>query len=570
MKFYYYSSGSFKLGSYIKNEYDTDNMKTKQSAYAPDGTLQSYTIFEYTTVDTTCSFTIYPETKTISSSGGTFSVSVAASVNTCGWTAISNALWIMITSGSNGSGNGTVSYSVAANTGTSTRTGTMTIAGRTFTVTQSGASAQHTLTVTKSGTGTVTSNPAGINCGTDCTETYNSSASVTLTAAPATGSTFAGWSGGGCSGTGTCTVTMDAAKTVTATFTQTPVSCTYSISPTSKAFTASGGTDSVSVTTQSNCNWTAKSNAAWIKITFGNSGVGNGAVNYSVSANPSARQRTGTMTIAGQTFTVTQEGKPIISASPMAVNFGPVRVGDTSTRIVTVKNTGGSDLEIYSINISGANASEFDKTTCSIITAGSSCDVTVTFRPTIPFGKKTAIMSISSNDPKKRTVNVKLMGNAPCLNIEGNWAYEIEGAISCTFRGRTVSEPFSDSGTVSIYQNGCNITIDDEIKGKVKQDKIAVSGILRETIDGVDINFKYAAKGIINDADTINWNGSGKITGIYEGIRFSCKETDTTVFTRVTSSESALIQTSTGARATEKSSLPFMNNVLKSFKEVLP
>lgn len=77
-----------------------------------------------------------------------------------------------------------------------------------------------TLTITKSGTGTgtVTSSPAGINCGAACSSSYNSGTSVTLTATPDAGSTFAGWSGGGCIGTGTCTVTMSAATTVTANF----------------------------------------------------------------------------------------------------------------------------------------------------------------------------------------------------------------------------------------------------------------------------------------------------------------------------------------------------------------
>ena len=76
------------------------------------------------------------------------------------------------------------------------------------------------LTVTKalSGNGTVTSSPTGINCGGDCTETYDSGTSVTLTAAADTDSVFGGWSGGGCKGTGTCTVTMNADTTVTATF----------------------------------------------------------------------------------------------------------------------------------------------------------------------------------------------------------------------------------------------------------------------------------------------------------------------------------------------------------------
>ena len=67
------------------------------------------------------------------------------------------------------------------------------------------------------GTGTVTSSPSGINCGTSCTANYASGASVTLTAAVASGSTFAGWSGS-CSGTGSCVLSMTASRSVTATF----------------------------------------------------------------------------------------------------------------------------------------------------------------------------------------------------------------------------------------------------------------------------------------------------------------------------------------------------------------
>ncbi|CAK0775093.1 conserved exported hypothetical protein [Gammaproteobacteria bacterium] len=76
------------------------------------------------------------------------------------------------------------------------------------------------LTVNRTGTGSgvVTSTPAGIDCGSDCTEDYAGGTSVTLTATPATGSTFAGWNGGGCSGSGVCILTMNAATTVTATF----------------------------------------------------------------------------------------------------------------------------------------------------------------------------------------------------------------------------------------------------------------------------------------------------------------------------------------------------------------
>ena len=81
-----------------------------------------------------------------------------------------------------------------------------------------------TLTVVKAGagSGTVTSSPAGISCGSDCTETYASGTAVTLSASPSSGSIFQGWSGGSCSGAGTCLFTINSAQTVTATFGSAP------------------------------------------------------------------------------------------------------------------------------------------------------------------------------------------------------------------------------------------------------------------------------------------------------------------------------------------------------------
>ncbi|HEX4423434.1 MAG TPA: hypothetical protein VH165_36245 [Kofleriaceae bacterium] len=81
---------------------------------------------------------------------------------------------------------------------------------------------QFTLTVTNTGSGggsgKVTSSPAGISCGATCSHTYNAGTVITLTASPTPGSKFTGWTGGGCSGTGTCKVTINAATAVTAKF----------------------------------------------------------------------------------------------------------------------------------------------------------------------------------------------------------------------------------------------------------------------------------------------------------------------------------------------------------------
>ncbi len=143
---------------------------------------------------------------------------------------------------------------------------------------------QFNLAVTKSGTGagTVTSSPAGINCGSNCSETLPSGTSVTLTAAPAADSTFTGWSGSGCSGTSTCTVVMSEARAVTAQFTKLP----SNVFPTPKVKVGASalvssvrvpgrGTLTQRVTRSSNlaavltvCKTSAKATkAGWVKLT---------------------------------------------------------------------------------------------------------------------------------------------------------------------------------------------------------------------------------------------------------------------------------------------------------------
>lgn len=74
-----------------------------------------------------------------------------------------------------------------------------------------------TVAVQGTGGGTVTSTPSGIACGSDCGQRYKKGTIVNLTASPADGSVFTGWSGA-CSGTGNCSVTMDRDRNVVATF----------------------------------------------------------------------------------------------------------------------------------------------------------------------------------------------------------------------------------------------------------------------------------------------------------------------------------------------------------------
>ena len=86
-----------------------------------------------------------------------------------------------------------------------------------------------------------------------------------------------------------------------------PEPCTWVVGPQTHQFAASGGNGSVTVSaSRSDCAWTSRSNDGWITITAGSSGTGNGTVLFNVAPNSSASTRTGTLTVANQTVTITQ------------------------------------------------------------------------------------------------------------------------------------------------------------------------------------------------------------------------------------------------------------------------
>ncbi len=96
-------------------------------------------------------------------------------------------------------------------------------------------------------------------------------------------------------------------------------SCSFALSATTASAAGSGGSGSVGVTAGAGCAWTASSNAAWLTISGGASGSGNGTVSYAVAVNPNCTGRSGSLTIAGKTFTVTQSaGTGVAALSPTA------------------------------------------------------------------------------------------------------------------------------------------------------------------------------------------------------------------------------------------------------------
>ncbi len=394
------TSGSSGSGNGTVTYSITSNSNTAQRTGTISIAGQTHTVVQSGT--TTCTFTIAPLNQSLSSSAGNGTVTITAA-NGCNWAATSNDSWITVTSGASGSGNGTLTYSVSANSNTAQRVGTITIAGQIHTVTQSGITAcSYTISPTAlsyssaGGLGTVT-----VSSGSGCTWTAVSNNSwITITS----GST------GTANGTVNYTVaantgTTQLTGTITAggqthTVTQSGITCTYTISPTALSFTSIAGTGTVNVTAATGCSWTAVSNDSWISVTSGSTGSGNGAVNYSVTANTGTGQRLGSISIGGQTHSVVQNGisacnytiTPLTQTYPSAGGNGTVTVASAngcswsaisndSWIFVSSGNTGsGNGTLTYSVAVSTSNLQRTGSITVagqihSITQAGVTCPV---------------------------------------------------------------------------------------------------------------------------------------------------------------------------------------------------
>jgi hypothetical protein len=264
-----------------------------------------------------CQFKLSSTHEAVDGSGGQRTVQVQTT-SQCTWAASAGVPWITIAGGRNGTGNGNVVFEVAPTTGPS-RAGTLSIAGQSVQVTQ------------------------GIGC------TYATGvASLSLTAAGGSGEvpvqtaaacpwvaeSHAGWitiaSGSNGSGPGVVRVlvppTEGPPRTGTITVAGVAVTITQSsgcgvtIQPASHAAPVSGGASTVTIRTGAGCPWSAASNAPWIAITSSASGAGDGQVQFAVTAN-TGPARSGSLTIGGQTVSVSQPTGCTFSVTPPAVDL---------------------------------------------------------------------------------------------------------------------------------------------------------------------------------------------------------------------------------------------------------
>jgi len=303
------------LNAYVTNEYAFTLSQVAVSNNTVMNTIQRVGVYPVAVATAPaaappqCTYSLSATSASFGAGGGTGSVNVTAPAG-CGWSANSNSGFVQISAGASGSGNGTVSYTVGANSGSSGLSGTLTIAGQTFAITVAGVNCIYSLSST-SVSFAYTGGPGSVNVTAPVGCAWSAVSN-------------AGWVSvtSGASGTGNGTVSFSAnpnnsanslsgtltiaGQTVTATEAGAP--CTSSLSATSGSFGSSGGSGSVGVTAPAGCAWTAVSNVAWTQVTAGANGSGNGTVTFSVNPNGGVNPISGTLNIAGHTYTVNEAG----------------------------------------------------------------------------------------------------------------------------------------------------------------------------------------------------------------------------------------------------------------------
>jgi len=242
--------------------------------------------------------------------GGTGTLSITTSRD-CEWSATAASGWIQLGDSTTGQGDATLSFTVARNTDPASRKGTITIGSQQIELIQDAAQCVITITPPSGvigagggpGTHTVTASSP------QCSWTARSEVDWMSIIEGAQGSgngqvRYQAQRNTGPARSGTLTIAGQAVVI------SQPGACTYTLQPASADIAESGGTGRVTVNTSAGCTWTAASTATWVAVTEA-SGTGTGAFAFSVPANAmGAPARSGSVTVADQTFRVNQAAGP--------------------------------------------------------------------------------------------------------------------------------------------------------------------------------------------------------------------------------------------------------------------
>jgi uncharacterized protein (TIGR03437 family) len=447
------------------------------------------------------SVTLNPTSASFPATGGTgtFTVSSAAS----NWIAQLSVSWIQITANPNGfPGTTTVSYSVAANPTPQARDGSIQVGAGAVSVHQAGLACTATInpttaTVAASGvTGsfTVTSLTPGCTLsalpsvpwitaftGSSNTITYNVSANATTL--PRTGAIAV------------------ADKTFTITQAGQTPACTFALSRDSAFYPAIGGNDTVGVTASAGCAWTAASNSDWLKI-ISAGGPGNGVVAYSVSANTTTASRSGALTIAGLTLSISQAAPDpaavLLSAVKNAASYQGGAVAPGEFVVLGGSNIGPPAYTFQAVagNRFGTMTANtqvlFDGVPAALYYVGATQSVAIV--PYSIYGKSQTQVQVQYQGVKSNPLTLDVTDAAPGIFTQLQNGLGAASVLNQDFSLNTAAIPAPRGSIISVYATGEGQTDPGGADGLIASGSTLPKPLLNvtATVGGVPASVQYA------------------------------------------------------------------------------
>jgi len=393
---------------------------------------------------------------------------------------------------------------------------------------------------TGTGTGTVTSSPTGISCGTDCSKNYKSGTQVTLTPTASSGSTFVGWSGGGCSGTGTCTVTTDAAKMVYATF-----NLTTSTAPSISAFTINNEASSATSRTVT-LNNTATGSPTQYMASESSSFNGTSWQTYSTAPSFTLSSGNATKTVYFKVKNSTGESTAV--SDSIALNEGTTQY----TLTVTKSGTGSGTVSATGLSCGGSTCTgSYSQGTSVTLSAsassgstfagwsGGGCSGTGTCTATMNVATTITATFNSDSTPTVSSISPTTFSSSttpysPVITVYGTSLDQI-ASVKYSWTGATSGGPttgyWASTGTTSRTLNPTVLTSGDpsgtstwtvrfynslgsEIAGTSKTFTVTYTVTTTLTVNGIASSY-FATSGTYQPAISLSGSGFNSVNQVY-------------------------------------------------------
>lgn len=461
-----------------------------------------------------CEIVLNANDVTVSSEGGQFTVRVSAGSD-CDWSVTKLVDWISLVQPARGSGEGAFEFTVAPNTSVQARSTTITAGNKILHVQQAAASCNVSLglrTASVAASGGGGSIPIAANCEWRAVPSVGWIRITSATTGTADSNLTYEVSANSAADTRTGQITVNGQAF---TITQAGQRCNLSLSAQSADLPARGGSGSVNINGGASCSWSASSSVAWLRVEW-SSISGSGSVRFTADANATGSDRAGTVSVAGQTFTVGQAALRLELRPGGILNAASFRTGAVAPgEIVTIFGSGFGPLAMALLELDeggrtlrtsvGGTAVKFDGVPAPMVYASEG--QTSAIVPYSVAGKTIVEVIVEYLGARSNAVTLPVALSSPAIFAANSTGRGPGAVLNQDSSLNTAKTPAARGSIIQIFATGEGRTNPDGVDGRLAATPLPVPVLpVRVAIGGLEARVVYAggAPGLVAGVVQIN------------------------------------------------------------------